>query len=114
MPSGPSEEATGADDSNPERNSVPSNPFGLLWIRRQRQMVCAVEKEEEEETPAGGGERAEETGRTGAEDEWQLKRTETIEESSGCGKFSHFDPDMRPVTMPASVSIQHHVITYCT
>ncbi|KAJ1110048.1 hypothetical protein NDU88_007403 [Pleurodeles waltl] len=75
MPSGPSEEATGADiaASNPERNSVPSYHFGLPGIIRQRQTVCATGKEDEEETPAGGGERAEEIGGTGAEDERWLQ-----------------------------------------
>ncbi|KAJ1163754.1 hypothetical protein NDU88_004207 [Pleurodeles waltl] len=85
MPSGPSKEATGADASNPERNSVTSYPFGFPGIIRQRQKVCVTGIEDEEETPAGGVERAEETGGTGAEDERRLQRPVTIDEPSGRG-----------------------------
>ncbi|KAJ1208014.1 hypothetical protein NDU88_003404 [Pleurodeles waltl] len=75
MPSGLSEEASGADvaASNPERDSVTSNPLELPGITRQGQTVCMPGKEDEEETPAGGGERAEEIGGTGAEDKRRLQ-----------------------------------------
>ncbi|KAJ1177723.1 hypothetical protein NDU88_002975 [Pleurodeles waltl] len=111
MQSGPFEEATGADaaTSNPERNSMPSNPFGLPGITRQRQTVCAAGKEDEEKIPAGGGERAEETGGTGAEDEWRLQRTETIEESSGCGK--RMESTHEGVTAPTAAQEAFHEVS---
>ncbi|KAJ1121939.1 hypothetical protein NDU88_000447 [Pleurodeles waltl] len=65
MPSGPSEEATGAAAaaSNPERDHVLSNPSELPGRRRQKTPVRGPgEGVVNEEDPAGGGERADETG----------------------------------------------------
>ncbi|KAJ1080163.1 hypothetical protein NDU88_000383 [Pleurodeles waltl] len=85
MPSGPSEEATGADadTSNQERDHVISNPFELSGIRRQKKPVCAPGKEDEEKNPVGGGERTDGTGETGTEDEQRILRPVAIEDPRG-------------------------------
>ncbi|KAJ1209653.1 hypothetical protein NDU88_005026 [Pleurodeles waltl] len=95
MLSGPSEEAAWAeaDASNPERESVASNPLELLGITGQLQTVCAPGKQEEEETPAGRRERAEEAGATGEEDEWLLQRSVKIQEQNGRGKRTESAPE---------------------
>ncbi|KAJ1080888.1 hypothetical protein NDU88_001077 [Pleurodeles waltl] len=68
MPSGLSEEATGADSaaSNPERDQALSNPFELPGRRWQKKTVRdsrdGVVKEEE---PADGGDNADKTGEKG-------------------------------------------------
>ncbi|KAJ1124437.1 hypothetical protein NDU88_002898 [Pleurodeles waltl] len=86
MPSGPSEEATGADTaaSNPERDQALSNPFELPGRRRQKRPVRGsregVVKEEE---PADGGDNADETGEMETEEERLLLKQAVIEDSLG-------------------------------
>ncbi|KAJ1138505.1 hypothetical protein NDU88_004888 [Pleurodeles waltl] len=111
MLSGPSEEAAWADAaaSNPERESVASNPFELPGITGQQQTVCVPGKQEEEETPAGRRERAEETGVTGEEDGQLLQRPVKIQESSGCEKWTESAPEGS--TAPTAVRETHCKVT---
>ncbi|KAJ1197677.1 hypothetical protein NDU88_001533 [Pleurodeles waltl] len=87
MPSGPSEEATGADTAacNPERDQALSNPFELPGRRRQKRPVCgsgdSVVKEEE---PADGGVKVDETGETETEEAKLLLKPAVTEDSLGC------------------------------
>ncbi|KAJ1217563.1 hypothetical protein NDU88_005157 [Pleurodeles waltl] len=108
MPSGPSEEVTGAvaSASNPEKDRVITNPFELPGIRRQRQTVRVPGKRNEEKTPAGGGERTAETGAMEAEDEGWLPRLVAIEESSGRRKPTESAHER--VTTPAAAQEAFH------
>ncbi|KAJ1175848.1 hypothetical protein NDU88_001133 [Pleurodeles waltl] len=103
MPSGPSEEATGADAaaSNPERDHVISNPFKLTRIKWQRKPVRGPGQEVEEKDPVGGGERSDETGETGTEDERRILRPVATEDPLGCREPTDSAPEGAPVSTAA-------------
>ncbi|KAJ1199444.1 hypothetical protein NDU88_003278 [Pleurodeles waltl] len=96
LPSSPSGEETGADSatSNPERDRALSNPLALPGRRRQKRAVCGVRGVvDKEEEPPDGGDNADETGETEAEEE-TLQLKQAVKEDS-LGRREPADPYLR-------------------
>ncbi|KAJ1170462.1 hypothetical protein NDU88_002339 [Pleurodeles waltl] len=95
MPTGPSEEVARAHTaaSNPERESVASNPLQLLGPTGQWQTFRVPEGLQERTTLAGRRRRAEGAGVTGEEDGQLVQCPETIQEPSGLGILSESDQE---------------------
>ncbi|KAJ1155497.1 hypothetical protein NDU88_008227 [Pleurodeles waltl] len=103
----PSGEAARADTaaSNPERESVASNPLPLPGPTGQRQTVRAPGRLEEQRTPVGRERRPEGAGVTAEEDGRLFQRPETIQDSSDLGKRT--ESDQKGSTAPTAAREVH-------